>query len=190
MVQLKPIRNPERTTVEQTRPPYTKSAFPYGVLYAAAALVLVDQASEFITGLAPYRWSSVEWRFGAFGLLVGRTTSLILFDALFVIAAGARGDWRALRVMAVLHAGLAAAVLAGLALFGLDFLEFKHQVPPQMLPSVYYATGRAAVISVLVALYGIVAAVGLFRATRPRGGRPNDAGGVVLVTGGHGRRHG
>ncbi len=184
------IRNPERTTVEQTRPPYSKSAFPYALLYAAAALVLVDQASEFITGLAPYRWSSVEWRFGAFGLLVGRTTSLVLIDALVIIAAGARGDGRVLRFVAVLHVGLAVGLLAGLALFGLDFLEFRRQVPPQMLPSVYYATGRAAGISVLVVVYAVVAAVGLFRATKARAARPNDDGGRVLVTGGRGRRHG
>ena len=167
--------------MQQTSPPYAKPAFPFGVLYASAALVLIDQASEFLTGLAPYRWSSVDWRFGAFGLALGRTTSLVLVDVLVVIAAAARADRRLLRVVAVLHGVLAVTVLVGLALFGLDFLELKRLVSPEKLPAVYYASARAALVAVLLASYSVAVAVGLFRATRLRGSRTDD--GPLLVTG-------
>ena len=175
-----PIGNPEQETVEQTRHPYAKPAFPYRVLYIAAALILADQASDLLTGLAPYRWSAVEWRFGAYGILLGRTTSLVLVDVLIVIAAAARGDRRVLRWVAVLHAMLGLVVVTWLPLFCLDFLEFKRRIPPDRLPTVYYATGRAAAIAVLVALYGWAVAIGLFRVTRHRAVRADES--PLLVT--------
>jgi hypothetical protein len=101
-----------------------------GLLYLAGILVLADQAADLAaTVLAkPLAPSQASWRFGVFGLLMTRASVFLIADVMLFIAAVALGHRKVLRALGALHALVALALLAGLLLFSLDWLQIRRDV--------------------------------------------------------------
>jgi hypothetical protein len=152
------------------------SRFLFKALYAAAVLVLIDQAAELLASLYPFEVGSVRWRFGAFGLIIGRTTTAVLVDALILIAAVGLGHRTVLRVWGGLHFVVAVPLAAGLVMFLLDTLELRRSVVPEVAGTMVLASARAAIVVVAALVYAIGAGIAAFRAIKLIPGARADVG--------------
>jgi hypothetical protein len=151
-------------------------------LYAAAALILLDQIAELVVVLYPFRLSAVDWRFGAFGLIMGRTTTAVIMDVLIILATLGLRHRRALRIWGMLHVVAALLLLIGLVMFALDALELRGTVRPDVMGTLTLGSTRAALMVFLALIYcGLVTAATL-RASR-RGAADKGADESPLLVG-------
>jgi hypothetical protein len=139
-----------------------------GILYLAAAVILLDQAAILAASIYPVAAGSVNWRFGAVGLAAGRATPFLLADLLLLGAAMFAGHRGFLRVLAVVHVLVAVGILAALGMFVLDTLEIRQLIPLAGRGQAIASAVRAALALLAVVLYCFIVAVRVFRATPPR----------------------
>jgi hypothetical protein len=161
--------------------------------YAAAILILVDQAAEFVVSVYPPRLAAVEWRFAAYGLLIGRTTALVVADLLVQLAAVGLGHRRVLRASVVVHAVAGLFLLVGLGGFALDALQLRRSLQPGgpvTLESLELASAQAAGIVVLGLVYCVVVAVAAHRAAQAMPKPMSSPADPMLVVNTGGRRDG
>ncbi len=161
--------------------------------YVAAILILADQAAEFIVSVYPPRLGAVDWRFAAYGLLIGRTTALVVADLLVQLAAVGLGHRRVLRASVVAHAVVGLLLLLGLAGFALDALQLRRSLQPGgpvTLETLELASAQAAGIVVLGLAYCGVVAVAARRAAQAMPKPISSAVDPVLVVNTGGRRDG
>lgn len=157
--------------------------YAFGALYATAFLILFDQFAELAASLYPFKPDTVQWRFAAYGLAVGRTTTLLLADALVVLAALGLRQGRVVRVWGILHLVFLVPLLAGLVGFGLDALEVRRDLRADAKSPVELASVRAVVVALLAVGYCVWAGVAALRATRAGASPGEGAGEPLLVTG-------
>jgi hypothetical protein len=158
-------------------------AYVWAALYAAAGFVLIDQASDLAASLYPFQPGQVNWRFAAFGLATGRLTTLVLIDAILLIAALGRGDSRFIRFLALLHLPIALFFLVSLPLFALDALELRRAVKVEAAPGLLLASARATVMGITALVFSLCVAVAGLRATRRSVSGSRTPGPVVVRTG-------
>lgn len=139
-----------------------------GILYLAAAVVLVDQAAILAASVYPLATDSVNWRFGAVGLAAGRATPFLLADLMLLAAGMLAGHRVFLRVLGGIHVLVGVLLLGILAMFVLDTLEIRQLIPLDGRRQALASATRAAVALAVVALYCFVVAVRVIRATPPR----------------------
>jgi hypothetical protein len=155
----------------------------FHALYAAAGLVLADQLAEVLATLYPFDLRAVQWRFGAYGLIVGRATTAVVIDALVVLAALGLGHRRVLRAWGIAHAVAAPLLLMGLAVFLLDSLELRSAAEAELARAMTSAAVRSVAIVVLAVVYCGFVLAATFRATARPPGLPRAADKSVLVAG-------
>jgi uncharacterized membrane protein len=158
-------------------------AYVCAALYAAAGFVLVDQASDLAASLYPFQPGQVNWRFAAFGLLTGRLTTLVLLDAVLLIAALGRGDSRFIRFLALLHVPVALFFLVSLPLFALDALELYRAVKAEASRGLLLASARATVMAMTALVFSVCVVVAGLRATRRSASGSRTQAPVVVGTG-------
>jgi hypothetical protein len=152
-----------------------------GLLYVAGAFLVADQVADLIATIAtaPVQLSSAQWRFGVFGLLVTRGSVFLVAEVMLWTAAVVLDHRNVIRSLAVLNLLLAAALAAGLGLFGLDALELRRQVKAGSGPRYDAAAARAILITlcgvVLLAWSGFAG----WAATAGRGGRRETAASLL-----------
>lgn len=161
--------------------PVPASRFIFIALYVAAVVVLLDQVAELVASLYPFRIEQIQWRFGAFGLIVGRTTTAVIVDALVFLAALGLGHRGVLRAWGGLHFVLAALLIGGLAVFTLDALELRRTVAREAADTFVLAAGRAAVVVAAAVVYCIWAAIAAFRTANWGGPRASPTDQVLVV---------
>lgn len=145
----------------------TQARYVFSALYAAAALILVDQLGELLVSLHPFHPEAVQWRFGAYGLVLGRTTTLLIADVTVVLAALGLGHPRVVQAWGVVHLVLGAVLLLGLMGFVLDAVQLRRELAARTPGGVVVQAARALVIGLLAVVYCIWAA---WAAIRGRGG--------------------
>jgi hypothetical protein len=156
----------------------------FSALYGAALLVLIDQAAELAATLYPFNFTNLQWRFGAFGLIVGRTTTGVIVDILVVIAALGLQHRGFLRGWGIAHLVVAPILLMGLAVFVLDSLELRNAVPSDQAAVMTTAAARAVLMVLLAVIYCVSVTIAAIRATRRPIGAKTGAGatsGPVVV---------
>lgn len=136
-----------------------------GVLYLAAVVVLVDQAAILAASVYPISAGSVNWRFGAVGLAAGRATPFLLADLLLLAAALLAGHRVFLRVFAALHVLVAGLLVGALGMFVLDTLEIRTLLPLDARGQAIASASRASVALMALAIYCLIVAVRVIRAT-------------------------
>ncbi|MGE0443024.1 MAG: hypothetical protein AB7L66_09355 [Gemmatimonadales bacterium] len=154
-------------------------------LAAATGLYLAfDGLADIAIGIAPMRFASTEWRFGAVGLVANRAGTLA-FAILLLGGAGLRLGSRAwCRVLAVVTVLMAIAVAATIPLFLLDAIQLWPGVSSAARRPMAFASVRALVLLVLLVGYCGWFAFTLLRASRGSGAiAPTD---MVMVGGGPG----
>lgn len=132
----------------------TVARLPRGVLpvlYLAGLLLLADQFAELVISAYPFRPDEVPWRVGLYGLLLGRTSMIVLADLLIVIPAvllnhrGVLAFWGAIHLLA----GVALGIVAGM--FVLDAIVLRNLLPPGSRRPTELTSLRALLLGVLVA---------------------------------------
>jgi hypothetical protein len=153
-------------------------------LFAAAFLVMVDQAAEVLITLFPFQFGVVTWRFGAAGVIAGRTTTAVFLDALVLLAALGLERRRFLRWWGLFHFLVAAVLLAGGALFVLDAIELSNNVKSEAAGVLVLTGVRASLIMALGVIYCCWVGIASVRATRgggAAGGSGRDGEDLLLV---------
>jgi hypothetical protein len=137
------------------------------LLYLAGVLLFVDQLAELVSALlsAPMAPASPAWRFGAFGLLVSRTSGFLIADAMLFLPAVALEHRRTLRGLATLHLLLAFGLLAGAGTFVLDWLQVRKGVRPGGATALDVAALRAGLVGLVTAGLAAWAGVAVLRVT-------------------------
>ena len=139
-----------------------------GLLYVAALLLLTDQVSDLASSLLTNNPSlgTESWRFGAFGLLISRVSVFLIADVMLFAAAILLDHRRVLRVLGVAHLLVAPALLGGLAVFALDWLQLRGRVGPAGARPFDLAALRASALAGLSSGLAAWAGLAAFRAGR------------------------
>lgn len=140
--------------------PVAWSAHAIGVLLVLAPL------GELAAGVGSLNPGAVPWRFGAAGLLSGALVLPVAGLGLVLAGGVLLEQWRLLRVLAVLVGILMVKVLVLLAIFGLDTLQVRIQVPLEGRRAFDLAAVKAAGSFALEACVLAVLAVQAHRAAR------------------------
>jgi hypothetical protein len=155
-----------------------------GVLFLAGLVILVDQSADLAATLLSRKIevSAPAWRFGVFGLVAARTSTLLIGDVL-LFASVVMLQWRTvIRALAAAHLLLAVAGLAALTLFLLDAIQVRGGMPPQGTAAFTAAVVRAALVTGAVVLTFAWAGVAAWRSGTgtPKGRRGSSPS--LLVT--------
>ena len=139
-----------------------------GILYLAAIVILLDQSAILAASIYPIAADSVNWRFGAVGLLAGRATPFLLADLLLLAGAMLGGHRGFLRFLSAVHVLVAVLLLAALGMFVLDTLEVRQLIPLDARTQALASATRAAIALIAVAIYCFVIAIRVIKTTPPR----------------------
>jgi hypothetical protein len=139
---------------------YLRAAF-----YSVAALLIVLPAAETLVNIWPVQPRSPNWRFGATGYLSRALVTPVMGLLLFTLLAATARQRRMLRVIAVLAGFLTVALVSISAVFIIDALQVRAQVPADAHQAFDTASvmalvriGAASVVALLFALGGWVGA--------------------------------
>lgn len=159
------------------------------VLYLFAIVIVADQVSDLFSSLWPMHFELARWRFGAFGIAIGRLEFLALADAAALAAAILLDHRRVLLALAGLHVLLALALAGGVGVFGLDTLQLRRDLLPERKREFDVATARTLFMSGLAFLTCLAVTIGVWRGRRPKA-RPAGREDGLLVTARGGSRTG
>lgn len=156
----------------------------FGLLYLAGVLMLTDQVADLAaTLLASSPTPGAEsWRFGAFGLLTSRVSVFLIADVMLFAAAIGLEHRRVLRVLGVVHLLLTPVLLAGLALFALDWLQLRGRVTGAGSRPVDFAAVRAAALAGLAGALALWVGMAAFRAGKTHHRPRHDGEPAPLLT--------
>lgn len=107
-------------------------------MYVVAVALILLPTLDFVFSVPPAQFSSVEWRFAAFGLLSGVVMMPLIGLALAVAVAGFLRQFHVVRLLVFLSLTTALGLLAVSLGFVLDVLQLQGTVPQE---------GRAAFTS-------------------------------------------
>lgn len=151
------------------------------LLYLAGGLILADQAADLLATVLsqPVRPGAAEWRFAVVGLLVTRTSVLLLGDLFLLGAAIGLEHRRVIRVLGILHLAAAAILGLSLGLFLLDAVQIKSTVPRDASGDLLLAATRAGALLLLGTVFLAWAGLRMVRGSRA----PRAAANADLVVG-------
>lgn len=126
--------------------------------YAVAALLIVSPLVDLLGTVLPPRFGEVAWRFGTYGLLTNALVTPTLGLALLVATGLLRGRRVLVRIAAVVLTLIAVVLVAGLALFALDYIQLRGAVGAAVRGSYDAAAGKAMIHAALdVVVLGLLA---------------------------------
>lgn len=129
-----------------------------GPIYVVAIALILLPTLDFIYSVPPAEFSSVQWRFAAFGLLSGVVMMPLIGLALAVAVAGFLRHIHVIRLLVFLCLTIAVILIAVSLGFVLDVLQLKGTVPQEGLPAFTSAWIRAlsklAVTAVILGYIG------------------------------------
>jgi len=143
------------------------------LLYVIAIVIVVDQATELLTLIWPFRPGLASWRFGMLGLAMAKLEFLALGDAAALAAAFLLGHRKVLLTLAGLHLLFALAVGTAMGMLVLDTLQLRTAVRPEAAQAFDMTALRTLVTSLMALLASLTVAVLLWRG---RGERPRPEG--------------
>lgn len=122
-----------------------------GPCYVIAALLVLLPATDFVSDVWPLQPGDFRWRFGMTGLLSGFLLTPLLGIVLAALVAAITDDRRALRLTSMVAAAGAISLVVLVALFGLDVLRFRPEVPVDRRAPFDFANLRTTVEHLLAA---------------------------------------
>ncbi len=99
------------------------------VMYFAAFTVLTSTITDLVIKIWPFKMSELNWRVGASGLVMDVLVAAILPLALFFFSAFMNNDRKMLQVMRWVMVAFGVIALGMLALFALDAVQIRAQLP-------------------------------------------------------------
>ena len=137
--------------------------------YLVAIAIILIPLADVSTSLYPWRLMEARWRFGAVGLMSNALLLPMPGLLLAYVTATILDHRRTRRVIGIL--GLAAAVLCVIALgvFGLDAIQTRAGVRPELRLSFNVASVSAAVKTIIAGAAFLAIGIASFRGRRPTG---------------------
>ena len=141
-------------------------AFPIGILYPLAIVLVVLPLADVMIGLIPPRFGQMQWRVGATGLVSGA----MLFPLVGFVAATASahllGHRWTQRVLAALSVVVGLGFLVALVLFAFDVIQIRRNIPAQNQRAYDLAAAKGFITQAMLA--GMFFALGVvsFRYSR------------------------
>jgi hypothetical protein len=144
----------------QTYRPFLKALYPIGVL------LIVGATSEPAIQIWPLRLDEVRWRFGTAGLISGAMVGVMLGVVWLMVIAALLGHRRVLRGISVFCLFLAVFLAAVSVGFGLDFLQVRASVNPNVRGALGMTVLRAMVVLALSIPIAVGLGIGGWKSTR------------------------
>jgi len=139
-------------------------------LYVVAAVFILSPLVDVVTNFYPLDPGSVQWRYGAVGImsnyLISAVFGLLLGTCIAAIAGGRMARW----MFTILDLATAAVLILVLALFSLDVLQLRNVVRPEAADMFKIGALKAALKLVMVAVALALLGIGGLRAARANGG--------------------
>ncbi len=142
-----------------------------------AFLLAVNALADLATAILPAQLDDLRWRFGAFGLVTGQLTPLMIAWVL-VLAVGVWWDRRwLLRLQAIVGLILLLGLVAGGVNFVLDAVSLRGELAETSRLGYDLAVSRAGGVTAIVALLLLMTTIAAWRAGGGRRAhrRPADA---------------
>jgi hypothetical protein len=140
--------------------PFIKATYLVGVL------LIISAVSEPLIRSWPLRFGDQKWWFGAVGLFADAFVGVI-FGLVWLMAVAALLDHRrTLRTLSILNLLFAATLCVLITSFGLDFLQVRSSVNPQLRGALDITVLRALVTITLSILTAALLGVSGWRSTR------------------------
>ncbi len=120
------------------------------VMYFAAAALILNFFAQFTIQVWPFKFTELNWRVGASGLVMDALISTVVPQALMYFAAFLNNDRKTLQLLrwVTLVAGL--TTLALLLLFALDSVQIRAQLPQNVKGNFMKVALRAGFVGVLL----------------------------------------
>ena len=120
------------------------------VMYFAAAALILNFFAQFTIQVWPFKFTELNWRVGASGLVMDALISTVVPQALMYVAAFMNNDRKTLQLLrwVALLAGL--ATLALLLLFALDSVQIRAQLPQNVKGNFMKVALRAGFVGILL----------------------------------------
>jgi len=120
------------------------------VMYFAAAALILNFFAQFTIQVWPFKFTELNWRVGASGLVMDALISTVVPQALMYFAAFLNNDRKTLQILrwVTLLAGLATMGL--LLLFALDSVQIRAQLPQNVKGNFMKVALRAGFVGVLL----------------------------------------
>lgn len=118
-------------------------------LYAVAALLIIAPLADVIGAAWPLRPTDVGWRFGSIGLGLGVIVIQIIGFALAMAIAAASGHRLVLRFLSIVCLLAAAALVAGITRFILDYGQIRPTLAASNVTGVDSSSFRALLVATL-----------------------------------------
>ncbi|HEX5581482.1 MAG TPA: hypothetical protein VFX39_07900 [Gemmatimonadaceae bacterium] len=139
----------------------------YVALYAVAAALILPSLMEFMLVSFPYRMGSVQWRFGAIGLMFNSVlASPIIGLTVAAFAAVQLGHRTTARIISIVALVIALVLLVALPFFLLDFFQLRAMVNPAQKRAFDLTSLKATLTGALMFITALFVAIGTWRATR------------------------
>jgi hypothetical protein len=135
-----------------------------GVLVPVALLLIASPAADLVAALLPLRPGEVSWRFGAYGLITNSLITPILGLAITLVVSDHEQRVRSMTVAATVCAALALILIAGFALFVLDYIQLRQAVGRGARGPYDAAAFKAMLVAALEAGVLLSMALAAFRA--------------------------
>jgi hypothetical protein len=135
-----------------------------GVLVPVALLLIVSPAADLVAALIPIRPGEVSWRFGAYGLITNSLITPILGLAIILVVSEHQEWTRSMTVTAAVCALLALMLVAGFALFVLDYIQLRQAVGRAARGPYDAAAFKAMLVAALEAGVLLAMSLAAFRA--------------------------
>lgn len=141
--------------------------FARGLYPLGTALVLFP-LSDIASKLIPIQGNNLQWRFASMGMVASSLALLLIGDAVLGFTAALRDNRLLLRLLAAFSHLFALALIAGLVLFVLDFIQLRAALTN---PAMELSLRRAAVAALIAGLLTSIALVGVGAAAWAASGR-------------------
>ncbi len=155
------------------------------IYFIAIGLALIPLA-DFALSILPLDPGNLRWRWSALGLLSGFFFTPLFAIILVAFVAAELEDRLTLRVIAILNLLVVIALLGLTALYGLDIIQLRADLPENDRLPFYMSTVRALtkyVFGIIACLWLGIAAFRTSRAERTKPGRRGDVAPLVSGVG-------
>ena len=138
------------------------------VMYFVAIVLVVIPVFDAATSVWPFHIANAQWRFAIVGLLSNALLLPMIGAVMAVTIAVVQEHERTQKYLGIASWVLAALMIVTLVTFGLDTLQSKAAIRPEMLTS-YYAATSTAMIKLAVAEVALILIARACRETEPVG---------------------
>jgi hypothetical protein len=142
--------------------------------YAVALVFLLSPLVDVVTNVYPFESGSVQWRYGAVGIMSNYLISAVFGLLLATLVAALAGHVKVLWAAAATNLALAAVLVVIVGLFALDVLQLRNVVRPEAADMFKIGAAKAAFKLLVVAASLVLLGVAGLKAARAEAGTRRD----------------